>query len=74
MARKSASRGDKIKAGLARAAKYGRFPGRPATVTDAEIQAAMRKGGTNAEQAARCGLSIGGFLKRRKRLEEGRRR
>ena len=54
--------------GQRRAAKEGRFPGRPMRVSDAQIRRVMHLGTTEA--ARRVGLSRAQFIARRKRIKQ----
>lgn len=60
---------DKIMAGLKKAAAKGRKPGRPVTVTDAKIRAAIPLGTTKG--AAKVKMSVSSFIRRRRLIEEG---
>ena len=54
--------------GLERAARLGRYPGRPLTVSDEAIRKAIRLG--TIAGARKVGLCKAQFIVRRKRLEE----
>ena len=58
----------KTLAGMRKAAAKGRYPGRPQTVSDAAIRAAIPLG--TAKGAARVGLSRTQFIARRRAIED----
>jgi DNA invertase Pin-like site-specific DNA recombinase len=53
--------------GMRRAAERGRVPGRPVTVSDAKIRAAIPLG--TAAGAKKVGLTKSQFIRRRRKLE-----
>ena len=55
-------------AGLKRAAKLGRYPGRPVTVSDEEIRKAIPLGTLAGAKAV--GLCKAQFIARRRRIED----
>lgn len=59
---------EKIKAGQARAAALGRKPGRAKKVPDDQIRAAIPLG--TVKGAAKAGLSVSTFIRRRRQIEE----
>lgn len=61
--------GDAIRKGMARAAKFGRKPGRRGyVIPDAEIRKVMHLG--TAEAARKLGMSKAWYIERRRRLED----
>lgn len=61
--------GDKVKAGLAKAAARGRKPGRQPKVTEAQVRAAIPLG--TARGARKLGVSVSTFIRHRRAIEEG---